>query len=242
MSAWVVIPTYNERENLPELLRQVFVQPIEDLHVLIVDDASPDGTGRLADQLADQHPHLHVLHHPGKGGLARAYVDGFRFALARGAQFLFEMDADFSHNPSVLPLLYRSVVGDADLALGSRYCPGGQIRNWNWPRRWVSRLGNWYARRILHLPIADLTGGFKCYRRATIECIDLTTITSTGYNFQIELTYKAFLAGCRIVELPITFTERRLGRSKFHFGIVWESMRGVWKLRSYSKHTRAAHL
>ena len=231
MNVWVVLPTYNERENLAGILRSIFSQPLPGLSGLVVDDGSPDGTGERAEQLRGAYPTLFVLHRKKKRGLARAYVDGFRDVLARGATHIFEMDADFSHDPALLPVLLQRATSDADLVLGSRYVPGGAIRNWNWPRRFVSRIGNWYARHILNISLRDLTGGYKCFRRTVLESIDLATISSTGYNFQIELTWKALIAGFRIVEEPITFTERRLGRSKFHFGIILESMIGVWALR-----------
>lgn len=230
MDVWVILPTYNERENLTALLERIFAQPIAHLSVLVVDDGSPDGTGALAEELRRVYPTLSILHRNGKHGLARAYVDGFRYALARGATHIFEMDADFSHDPAMLPILLQQA-GEADLVLGSRYVAGGTIRNWNWPRRFVSRIGNWYARSVLGIPLHDLTGGYKCFRSTVLESIDLSTVSSTGYNFQIELTCKSLLAGFRVVEAPITFTERRLGRSKFHFGIIWESMIGVWALR-----------
>jgi dolichol-phosphate mannosyltransferase len=233
MNAWVIIPTYNERENLATLLPSIFAQPIQSLHVVIVDDASPDGTGQYAEQLRGRFPALDVLHRSEKLGLASAYCEGFAFALERGATHCFEMDADWSHDPSLLPVLLAYAQGQADLVLGSRYIHGGQIQNWNLTRRCVSRFGNWYARTVLRVPIRDLTGGFKCFRRAVLERIGLDTITSTGYNFQIELTVKALRHGFRIREIPITFTERLLGRSKFHGGILWESMLGVWRLRRW---------
>lgn len=234
MNVWIVLPTYNERENLAEILRRLFAQTLPNLSVLVVDDGSPDGTGELAEALRASYPSLSVLHRKKKQGLASAYVDGFRFALGRGATHLFEMDADFSHNPDMLPILLHHATTDADLVLGSRYIRGGGIRNWNWPRRLVSRVGNWYARGILQVPIRDVTGGYKCFRRTVLETIDLTTVSSIGYNFQIELTFKSLLAGFRVLEVPITFTERRLGRSKFHLGIMWESMIGVWALRRHA--------
>lgn len=228
---WLIIPTYNERDNLAAILNAAVAQPILGLSVCIVDDASPDGTGALADQLAVRLPSVQVIHRAAKGGLASAYVAGFRFALARGADVLFEMDADGSHDPAMLSVLLAAIENGADLVLGSRYVPGGGIVAWGATRRVVSRLGNWYARRVLGVPIRDLTGGFKCFRREVLECIDLGLVTSTGYHFQIELTTKAIRAGFRVREVPITFTERRIGRSKFHVGIVWESMLAVWRLR-----------
>ncbi len=237
MNVWVVLPTYNERENLQEALVRLFALPISALHVLVVDDGSPDGTGDLAEALKEHYPQLHVLHRSGKGGLASAYLAGFRYALERGADYLFEMDADLSHPAAVLPTMLAAC-SDADLVLGSRYVPGGATENWNWVRRWVSRVGNWYARSILQVPIRDLTGGLKCFRRATLEKIHLEAVSSTGYNFQIEMTFKVFCKGMKVVEVPITFTERRLGRSKFHLRIILESTLRVWQLRQLRSDAR----
>lgn len=231
MNVWVVIPTYNERDNIERLIREIFSLSIENLKVLIVDDASPDGTGQVVESLRHNFSRLQVLHRSGKFGLARAYVAGFEFALARGAEYLVQMDADFSHDPAVIPQLLAVVRNGADLALGSRYCAGGRIVNWNWPRRFVSSAGNWYARSVLAVHVADLTGGFKCFRRQALERIRPVLVRSTGYNFQIEMTYKALQCHLLVKEIPITFTERRLGRSKFSLGIIVESMLGVWRLR-----------
>lgn len=231
MNVWVVVPTYNERGNIPELLRRVFALPITRLSVLVVDDNSPDGTSDVVAQLRASYPALVLLRRPAKGGLASAYVDGFRVALDHGAEYIFEIDADLSHPPEMIPALLERAAQSADLVLGSRYIPGGEVVNWNWPRRMVSRFGNWYARTVLAIPVHDVTGGFKCFRRNVLVDLDLNTVTSTGYNFQIELTCKALQAGFRVAELPITFTERQQGRSKFHVGIILESMIGVWKLR-----------
>ncbi|MDD5110559.1 MAG: polyprenol monophosphomannose synthase [Patescibacteria group bacterium] len=228
---FLIIPTYNERVNLEPLLQQIFQLGLPGLRVLVVDDHSPDGTGELADQLAARYPGLSVLHRPGKAGLGRAYVDGFRRALQAGAGVLLQMDADFSHDPAVLPQLVAAIAQGADVALGSRYVPGGRIVNWNRLRQWISRLGNWYARTVLRVPLRDLTGGFKAYRRHVLERIDLDHLSSVGYNFQIETTARAFWCGYRIVEIPITFTERRAGRSKFNLGIMFEAFRKVWRLR-----------
>lgn len=227
----LVIPTFNERKNLEPLVRQVFGLGIAGLRILIVDDNSPDGTGMLADQLAAQNASLHVVHRPGQAGLGPAYVAGFHDALAAGASIILQMDADLSHDPAVLPRLLQTLQAGADVVLGSRYMPGGKIVNWSWPRRAISRFGNWYARTVLGLPIRDLTGGFKAYRRAVLEKIDLGTLGSVGYNFQIETTARAVWRGFRVVEIPITFTERRLGHSKFNLGIMVEAFRKVWRLR-----------
>lgn len=230
-SIFLVIPTYNERENLAPLLAQVFALGLPHLRVLVVDDRSPDGTGALADQLAAQRPSLRVLHRPVKGGLGTAYVEAFRRALADGASMVLQMDADFSHEPAVLPQLVAALHVGADLALGSRYVPGGRIVNWRWPRRMISRCGNWYARTVLGLPVRDLTGGLKAYRREVLERLDLETLSSVGYNFQIETTARAVWRGFRVVEIPITFTERRIGRSKFNLAIMLEAFWRVWQLR-----------
>lgn len=222
----LVIPTYNEKENITKLLPKIFSLPLEGLHVLIVDDRSPDGTGEAAEQLRTTYPNLTVIHRPQKAGLGTAYVAGFKAALARGAEFIFEMDADFSHDPAYIPQLLEAA-NHADLVIGSRYVPGGGVSNWNWPRRLISRFGNGYARIVLGLPYRDLTGGFKCYRRAVLEKIDLDRLSSVGYNFQIETTYKAHRLGVRVIEVPIVFVERAEGTSKFDFKIMIESF---WKV------------
>lgn len=227
---YLVIPTYNEKENITKLLLKIFSLPLEDMHVLIVDDGSPDGTGEAAEQLRATYPNLEVIHRPQKAGLGMAYVIGFKAALARGADFIFEMDADFSHDPAYVPKLLEAAKA-ADLVLGSRYVPGGGVSNWNWLRRLISRFGNVYARIVLGLPYCDLTGGFKCYRRAVLEKIDLDRLSSVGYNFQIETTYKAHRLGVRIVEVPIVFCERAEGQSKFDVKIVVESFWRVIRLR-----------
>lgn len=230
MNVWVVVPTYNERENLPPLLQELFSLAIFTLHVLVVDDASPDGTGALADALRSRYANLSVLHRNKKEGLGPAYLAGFSFALERGAEFLIEMDADGSHAPSTIPAMLDAA-RTADLVLGSRYCEGGSIRNWDWFRRSISRAGNWYARIILGMPVHDLTGGFKCFRRSALADLSFSAVSSIGYHFQIEVTYRLWHAKKTVREIPITFTERHIGRSKFHPGIIWESMIAVWRLR-----------
>jgi len=228
---FLIIPTYNERQNLEPLVSRVFALGISGLRVLVVDDHSPDGTGDVADQLAKKFPGLTVLHRSGKAGLGTAYVAGFRKALAEGAAVVCQMDADFSHNPAALPQLIAALDNGADLSLGSRYVPGGRVVNWGVLRRGISRFGNWYARKVLRLPLRDLTGGFKAYRRGVLEQIDLGRVSSVGYNFQIETTARAVWQGSRVVEIPITFTERRTGRSKFNFSIMLEAFWKVWRLR-----------
>ena len=228
--SYVIIPTYNERENIAQLLPAIFQLNLPDLWVLVVDDNSPDGTGQTVEQLRRQYPRLAVLHRPAKQGLGPAYVAGFRYALQHGAEYLVQMDADFSHDPSYIPQLLDACQ-QSDLVLGSRYMPGGGVRNWNWARRLISRLGNFYARLVLGVRLHDLTGGFKCYRRATLEKLKLDRVSSVGYNFQVETTYRALRDGARVQELPIIFTERTAGKSKFDFKIILESFWKVLLLR-----------
>jgi dolichol-phosphate mannosyltransferase len=201
--------------------------------VLIVDDNSPDGTGDLADRLAAEHGPVRVLHRPAKGGLGPAYLAGFAEALAGGAAYVMEMDADFSHDPADLPALLDAARNGADLVLGSRYVPGGGVADWGPVRRLVSRGGSWYARVILGLREHDLTGGFKCFRRATLETIDLDTVRSQGYAFQIELSYRATRRGLHVVEVPIVFRERRVGTSKMSARIALEAFWRVPQMRGW---------
>ena len=230
---WVVVPTYDERDNLEPLVRAVraaLAGPAPDHMILVVDDSSPDGTGEIADRLAQDDPHVSVLHRPRKEGLGQAYLAGFELALLGGAELILEMDADFSHDPSYLPRMIEAA-RDADLVLGSRYVPGGGTRNWGRLRSFVSRGGCWYARRVLGLPIRDLTGGFKCFRREVLEALDLSKVRSQGYAFQVELTYRALQLGFRIREIPIVFTDRRVGQSKMSRRIVLEAMWMIPALR-----------
>jgi len=225
--ACVVLPTYNERENVPAIVPAILAEsPL--LDVLVVDDNSPDGTGKLADELAAREPRVRVLHRQRKDGLGRAYLAGFAEALAAGYGRILEMDADFSHDPARLPALLDA---DADLVLGSRYVRGGGTAHWGLGRRLLSRGGSLYARTILGVPIRDLTGGFKCFRRKVLENLDLVTVRSSGYAFQIELTYRTLRRGYSVVEVPITFTDRRVGKSKMSRAIVAEALWMVWKLR-----------
>lgn len=229
----VIIPTYNERENLPALCEKIFSLGIDDLHCLVVDDNSPDGTAAVADDLAKRFP-ITLLKRPHKEGLGRAYQEAFGYALARfsEATHIIQMDADLSHDPADIPrLLAASNVGGADLILASRYAPGGGIHHWHWARKLVSRFGNAYARWVLWLPYRDLTGGFKCWRREALAALDLHHVHSLGYNFQIETTYQAHHKGFRIREVPIIFTERRAGVSKFNLGIILESFWNVLTMR-----------
>ena len=222
----ICLPTYNERENLESMVRAIGSLGLEGLEVLVIDDTSPDGTGDIAERLANELPWVHVLHRERKEGLGPAYLAGFRRALELGADFVFEMDCDFSHDPADVPRL-TAAAEDADLALGSRYVEGGGTRNWGLVRRFISRGGSLYAQVLLQLGIRDLTGGFKCYRRTVLETIDLDAITSRGYAFQIETTYRTLRAGFRVVEMPIVFADREVGGSKMSRAIVLEA---IWKV------------
>jgi len=225
----IVLPTYNERDNLERVVEAIGAERARTPFpgdVLVVDDASPDGTGELADELAARHDWVHVLHRPGKRGLGLAYVHGFRWALERDYTHILEMDADLSHPPEAIPRLLEAAA-DADLVLGSRYVSGGRIESWGALRRFVSRAGSLYAQALLAAPVHDLTGGFKCYRRVVLERIDLDAVSARGYAFQIETTYRALHAGFRVVEVPITFVDRTVGASKMSKTIVLEA---VWRV------------
>jgi dolichol-phosphate mannosyltransferase len=228
VDAVVCLPTFNERDNLEPMVRALGAHGVR---ILVVDDASPDGTGELADRLAAELPYVEVLHRPRKEGLGPAYLAGFRHALASGAELVLEMDCDFSHDPADVPRLVAAAA-DADVVLGSRYVGGGRIENWERSRRLVSSAGSLYARLVLSVDVRDLTGGFKCYRRAVLETIDLDAISSRGYAFQIETTYRALRAGFRVVEIPITFADRETGSSKMSHAIVLEAMWRVPVLRA----------
>ena len=233
MRVVVCLPTYNERDNLEPMVRtldDVFRRHDLDARVLVIDDSSPDGTGELADRLAGEFRFLSVLHRPEKQGLGPAYLAGFVWALATDADRIVEMDCDFSHDPEDLPRLIASTE-NADLALGSRYVQGGGTRNWGLGRRAVSRFGSLYARVLLGVGIRDLTGGFKCFRRTVLEGIGLERISTKGYAFQIETTYRALQVGSRVVEVPIVFSEREAGTSKMSRGIVLEAVAKVPALR-----------
>jgi dolichol-phosphate mannosyltransferase len=234
---WVILPTYNEAENIEPLVEAVREQLPESRRVLIVDDDSPDGTGGIADRLAAEHDDVAVLHRAVKEGLGPAYIAGFREALAGGAELVIEMDADFSHDPAYLPQLLRAAE-NADLVIGSRYVPGGGVTDWGPVRRLISRGGSAYARTALGIDIRDLTGGFKCIRRQVLEAIDLDSIDSLGYAFQVEVTYRAIQAGFRVAEIPIVFRDRREGNSKMTKAIVAEAMWRVPALRKKRRRTR----
>jgi dolichol-phosphate mannosyltransferase len=227
--AWLILPTYNEAENIEALVQAALprLQAAGVPHtILIVDDDSPDGTGRIADRLAETHSEVRVLHRARKQGLGRAYVAGFAVALDKGAELIMEMDSDFSHDPADLPRLIAAA-GAADLVLGSRYVPGGGVANWGLVRRALSWGGSAYARVILGVPVRDLTGGFKCFHRRVLEALDLSQVHADGYGFQIELTYRAIQAGFTVTEVPIVFRDRRVGQSKMTARIALEA---VWKV------------
>jgi len=226
--ATICLPTYDERANIEAMLRAL--EPFG-VHVLVVDDNSPDGTGEIADRLAQELAFVSVLHRRAKEGLGPAYVAGFRRALADGADLILEMDCDFSHDPADVPRLIAACESGADLALGSRYVTGGGTENWGRMRRLVSTGGSWYARKLLGVGIRDLTGGFKCYRRRVLERIDLDAIRARGYAFQIETTYRAIRAGFDVVEVPIVFADRTAGQSKMSRTIVLEAVTQVPALR-----------
>lgn len=228
--ALVIVPTYNERENVERLVPAVLARD-ERLDVLVVDDASPDGTGRVADELAAGSARVHVLHRRGKLGLGTAYLEGFRWGLERGYGYLFEMDADFSHDPAHLPEFLKAIEG-ADVVVGSRYLEG-RVTVVNWPiaRLLLSYFANVYARLVTGVPVADATSGFKCFRRGVLEAIGLDRIESEGYAFQIEMTMRAWKRGFRVTEIPIVFTDRNVGESKMSKRIIWEAVWRVWRLR-----------
>ncbi len=226
----VIIPTYDERENLPRIIPLVLEQD-ERLDVLVIDDGSPDGTGAMADEIAARNPRVHVIHRAGKLGLGTAYIAGFRWGIERGYDWLFEMDADFSHDPAHLPQ-FIAELGTHDVVLGSRYL-GGRVTVVNWPiaRLLLSYFANVYARKVTGLPVADATGGYKAFRRPVLEEVDLDRIESNGYSFQIEISMRAWRKGFRVCEIPIVFVDRTQGESKMSKKIIREAVWRVWKLR-----------
>jgi dolichol-phosphate mannosyltransferase len=227
MRATICLPTYNERENLPRMIEALLLVLREGDRVLVIDDSSPDGTGEIADALAAAHPFVDVLHRREKEGLGRAYIAGFHRALADGAELVLEMDCDFSHDPADVPRLIEAAEDGADLVLGSRYVPGGGTRNWGLVRRLISRGGSVYTALFLRMGVKDPTGGFKCFRRAVLERLDLDAITPRGYAFQIETTYRVKQAGFKVVEIPITFIDRVVGQSKMSRSVVLEA---IWRV------------
>ena len=228
LKALVIVPTFNERENLPPLIDRLMKLPSV-VEVLVVDDNSPDGTGKLADEIAAKNPLVHVLHRQEKNGLGRAYIAGFKWALERDFEFIFEMDGDFSHNPDDIPS-FLVAAQDADLVIGSRYDKGIRVINWPLKRLMLSMGAAKYVQIITGLPISDPTGGFKCFRRRTLMSLNLDAIRSNGYSFQIEMSHKIWRRGLKIVEVPIVFTDRFHGTSKMSRQIVWEALFMVWRL------------
>jgi dolichol-phosphate mannosyltransferase len=232
---WLVLPTYNEADNIEKIMgaaaEVLAAAAPEGFRILVVDDGSPDGTGRIADAMVERHDWARVLHRTAKGGIGPAYLAGFERALSEGAGYVMEMDSDFSHDPADLARLLEATRTDADLALGSRYVPGGGVTDWGLLRRFISEGGSTYARIVLGLKIRDLTGGFKCFRAEVLEAIDFETVRSRGYAFQVELTYRTVQNGFRVVEVPITFRDREHGQSKMHWRIAAEAMWLVPMLR-----------
>jgi dolichol-phosphate mannosyltransferase len=229
MERIVIVPTYNESENVDRLLGRLMALPY-DLHVLVVDDGSPDGTGDLVEAWTKREPRVHLMRRKGKLGLGSAYRDGFRYALDHGAQYVFEMDADFSHDPDAIGG-FLAAVEDADIVLGSRYLNGVSVVNWPLSRLMLSYFANAYTRWVTGLPLHDATGGFKCFRRRALEAVRLDRVKSDGYAFQIEMSYKCWRKGMRIREIPILFVDRMAGVSKMSRRIVWEAAGMVWRLR-----------
>jgi len=229
-SSLIVVPTYNEADNVAGIAERLFgALPATD--VLFVDDNSPDGTGQILDGMAAKDPRINVMHRAGKLGLGTAYIEGFHWGLARGYQYLFEMDADGSHDPKYLPQMLALAEDGADVVIGSRYIPGGGTENWGLGRQIISKGGGLYARTVLGIDVRDVTAGFICWRRRALEAIDLQTITSNGYSFQIEMKYRAINARMRLVETPIVFVDRRVGQSKMSRAIFAEALVKVWALR-----------
>lgn len=230
MLSIIIMPTYNEKDNLERITREILCLDCG-VSMLIVDDNSPDGTGEIADRLAEEFPDVHVMHREGKMGLGTAYRDGFKKALAMGADYIFEMDADFSHDPRYIPQ-FLSAINDHEVVMGSRYVEGGGTENWGIGRELISRGGNAYARLLTGLKVRDATGGYRCYRSYVLETIDFSRITASGYGFQVELAYVCSKLGFDMYELPIIFTDRRVGESKMSKGIIWEA---IWLVAGFRK-------
>jgi dolichol-phosphate mannosyltransferase len=235
----IIVPTYNERDNLPPLAARLLGLPVK-VDMLVVDDNSPDGTGKLADDLVAKHPEIHVLHRKEKNGLGRAYCDGFAWALEKGYEFVFEMDGDFSHNPDDIPAFLKAAE-NADLVLGSRYKDGIRVINWPLKRLMLSIFAGRYVQTITGMPFSDPTGGFKCFRRRALQAIDLNQVRSNGYSFQIELTHKIWRQGLKVAEVPIIFTDRFVGSSKMSRDIVYEAVVMVWRLWAQNGFRRKPH-
>ena len=227
-STLIIVPTYNERENLPSLAQKLLSLPVP-VDLLVVDDNSPDGTGKVADELAAEHPQIHVLHRAEKNGLGRAYIAGFKWALERSYEFIFEMDCDLSHDPAEIPA-FLAAAQNADLVLGSRYTGGVRVVNWPLKRLLLSRCAGIYVWLITGMPFTDPTGGYKCFRRRALQALSLDVVHSNGYSFQIEMTHRLWMEGMKIVEVPIIFTERTEGHSKISRYIVAEALWVVWRL------------
>jgi len=229
----VIIPTYNEKDNIEKILNSVFELKIPDLDVMVIDDNSPDGTADIVRGLMKDNPHIHLLQRKGKLGLGTAYVEGFRYALERDYQYIFEMDADLSHDPREIPN-FLEVIKDADLVIGSRYLTGVNVINWPLMRLFISVMASKYTRIITGMPISDCTSGYKCFRRRVLESIPMDEVRSNGYSFQIEMNFKVWKRGFRIKEIPIIFYDRTVGSSKMNRKIVFEAALMVWKLRLFS--------
>lgn len=235
MDKLVIIPTYNEKENVEKIIRKVCSLP-GGFHVLIIDDGSPDGTADIVKKIQKEFADcLHLLERSGKLGLGTAYITGFKWALEKGYQYIFEMDADFSHNPDDLLRLHAACTDGADVAVGSRYVRGGKIVNWPWDRIFISKGGALYTKMITMMPVNDPTAGFVCYKKRVLETIPLNNVQFIGYAFQIEMKYRSWKLGFKIKEVPITFVDRKEGVSKMSKGIVQEAMYGVWKMKKFSK-------
>ena len=232
MKTIVVIPTYDEKDNVGPMSKAVLESGVE---ILFVDDNSPDGTGKVLDELAAAEPRVHVLHRERKEGLGRAYVAGFAKAIELGAEVVVQMDCDFSHDPKDVPRLVAECEKGADLVIGSRYVPGGATPGWPFKRRLISRAGGMFIRTVTGMPFRDPTGGFKCWRRTALEKIDFASVASAGYSFQLEMNYRTWKAGLRAVEIPISFTDRVAGYSKITAGIAKESLKIAWRLRRFRR-------
>lgn len=229
MKTLIIIPTYNEKDNLGKLVQEIFGLKIDGLEILVVDDNSPDGTGRLVEDLKNNDSRMHLIKREKKMGLGTAYLEGFSYALARGAEYIFEIDADFSHDPRLIPDFLKAAE-DCDLVIGSKYVPQGKMKI-DFLRNNLSYLGNLFAKFVLGTPFNDLTSGYRCYRRAVLEVIDLSKVEASNYSFQIEMAYKAFKKGFKIKEIPIIFTVRELGKSKFQLKMILEALLVVFRLR-----------